>query len=132
MAVVLAAFVAGLVVGVAGDRVYLIHQGRIFPSRSAAKSMTKRLIDRLDRELHFDAQQRARVETIVEGHRQRIDALWSSVRPAVGKEINATNAEIEKILTPEQLPKFKALQLRMHNRTHRGSTGMPPGPPPDR
>jgi uncharacterized membrane-anchored protein YjiN (DUF445 family) len=133
VAVVLSAFLAGLVVGVAGELVYLIHYHRIIPSRTAGRLITQHLIDRLDRELKLDPQQRARIEKIVEARRQRIDTLWSSVRPAVMQEIDATNAEIEKVLKPDQLEKFKAMETRMRNRV-RGGPGhhgqMPPPPPP--
>ena len=131
--VVLSAFLAGLVVGVAGEMVYLIHNHRIIPSHTAGKSMTKHLIDRLDRELKLDPQQRAKIETIVEARRQRIDTLWSSVRPAVMQEIDATNAEIDKVLNPDQRVKFKEMQTRMRNRVGRGPGHhgqMPPPPPP--
>jgi len=132
--VVLSAFLAGLVVGVGGETVYLIHNHRLIPSRTAGKSMTKHLIDRLDRELKLDPQQRAKIETIVESRRQRIDSIWSSVRPAVTQQIDGTNAEIEKILHPDQLQKFKAMETRMRNRAGRGGPGhhggMPPPPPP--
>jgi hypothetical protein len=127
---VLAAFAAGLVAGLAGDRVYLIHAGRLFPARSGGRSMSKHLVERLDRELHFDGQQRKKVETIVESHRKRFDSIWASVRPAIKKEIEATNTEIDKVLTPDQRAKFKSMQLRMKNRHHGG--GAQSGPPPPR
>ena len=128
--VVLAAFAAGMIVGVTGDRVYLIRTRQYFPSRAAGHAMAKHLADRLDLELHFDAQQRIRVESILERRRQSIDTIWSSVRPQVETEINAANAEIDKVLNAEQRVKFKSLQMRMHNRPHRGE--LPPGPPPPR
>jgi hypothetical protein len=129
--VVLAAFAAGMIVGVTGDRAYLIHTRQYLPARAAGKSMAKHLADRLDRELHFDPQQRAKVESILERRRQSIDTIWSSVRPQIEVEINATNAEIDKVLTDEQRPKFKSLQMRMRsNRAHRGEPA--PGPPPPR
>jgi glutamate synthase domain-containing protein 3 len=127
--VVLAAFAAGIVAGLAGDRVYLIRTRQYLPARVAGQSMTKRLADRLDRDLHFDPQQRKAVEGILERHRQRIDTIWSSVRPQVDVEINATNAEIEKVLNDDQRAKFKTLQMQRHNRPHHGG-GPPPGPPP--
>ena len=130
MIVVLAAFAAGMIVGVTGDRVYLIRTRQYFPSRAAGRSMTKHLADRLDRELHFDPQQRTRVESILERRRQSIDTIWSSVRPQVETEINAANAEIDKVLNDEQRAKFKSLQMRIHSRPHRGE--LPPGPPPPR
>jgi predicted P-loop ATPase/GTPase len=127
--VVLVAFAAGMVVGLTGDRVYLIRTRQYFPSRAAGQSMTKRLADRLDRELHFDPQQRKTVEGILERRRQSIDTIWSSVRPQVEIEINATNAEIDKVLNDDQRAKFKALQMQRRNRPHRGG---PAGPPPPR
>ncbi len=130
VAVVLAAFAAGMIVGVTGDRVYLIHTRQLFPSRVAGRSMTKHLADRLDRELHFDPQQRKTVEGILERRRQSIDTIWSSVRPQVEIEINAANAEIDKVLNAEQRTKFKTLQMRMRSHGHRGAP--PPGPPPPR
>lgn len=129
--VVLAAFAAGMIVGVTGDRVYLIHTRQYFPSRAPGRSMAKHLADRLDRELHFDDQQRAKVESILERHRQSIDTIWSSVRPQLEVEINATNAEIDKVLNDDQRAKFKSLQLRMRsNRVHRGAEPTPGPPPP--
>lgn len=130
--VVLAAFLAGLVGGVAGELVYLIHNHRIIPARTGSRSMTKHLVDRLDRELKLDPQQRTKIETIVEARRQRIDSIWSSVRPAVMQEIDGTNAEIEKVLNPDQLQKFKAMETRMRNRAGHGPGrhGQMPPPPP--
>src|SRR5258706_2720211 len=114
-----------MIVGVTGDRVYLIHTRQLFPSRVAGRSMTKHLADRLDRELHFDPQQRKTVEGILERRRQSIDTIWSSVRPQVEIEINAANAEIAKVLNAEQRTKFKVLQMKMPNRVRNA------GPRPD-
>jgi hypothetical protein len=125
IAVVLAAFVAGLVGGAAGDRIYLYRRHRLSPEMRGG--MTKHVVARLDRELHFDSGQRTKVESILESRRKRIDSLWSSVRPQVVSEIDATNAEIEKVLKPEQIKAFKAIQVRMRNRRHGG--GLPPPPP---
>jgi Spy/CpxP family protein refolding chaperone len=125
--VVIAAFLAGVVAGVGGEFAWLVHNRRILPRPGG--HFAKRLVERLDHELHFDAKQRASVEAIIEAHRKRIDATWSSVRPQVEKEIDATNAEIEKLLSPEQREKFKALQAKMRSRArHVGAP--PPGPPP--
>lgn len=125
--VVIAAFVAGVFAGVGGEFAWLVHNRRILP-HPGSRNMTQRLVDRLDRELHFDDKQRTSVTTIIESHRKTIDATWASVRPQVEKEIDATNAEIEKVLTPEQREKFKALQAKMRSRSRHGNP--PPGPPP--
>ncbi len=46
----------------------------------------------------------------------------SSIRPQVRQEIDATNAEIDKILTAEQKTKFAKLRMRVEaRRRERGS-----------
>ena len=125
--VVIVAFIAGLIVGIAGDRLYLFRSHRIFPSRHMAEFAAHRIVDRLDHELHFTPQQRAQVQQILDRHRARIDKLMSGVRPQLRQEIDASNAEIDKVLTPDQRVQFSKVRMRMHS----GRRGMPPPPPPD-
>ena len=118
MVVVIIAFVAGILVGVVGDHLLFIHHvfGRGF--------VAGRIVARLDRELHLTPQQKTQVQQILDRHRTRIDAVMSGVRPQVRQEIDATNAEIEKILTPEQRAQFAKMRMRMPG--HRGMGGPPP------
>jgi Spy/CpxP family protein refolding chaperone len=116
--VVIIAFVAGILVGVAGDHLLFIHH--LFPRGFVAG----RIVERLDRELHLTPQQKTQVQQILDRHRARIDAITSSVRPQVRQEIDTTNAEIEKILTPEQRAQFAKMRMRMPGR--RGMGGPPP------
>ena len=123
--VVVVAFIAGILVGVAGDHLYLIRSGRLSPRRTA-RFAADRMADNLGRELQLSPQQKTQVQQIIERHRARIDATMSSVRPRVRLEIDATNKEIETILTPEQRTKFEALRMRMAARHRdRGSTPRP-------
>lgn len=110
--VVIVAFVAGILVGVAGDHLYLIRSGRLFP-RHASRFAADRMTERLGHELQLTAQQKTQVQQIIERHRARIDAMMSSVRPQVRQEIEATNTEIDKILTPDQRTKFADLRMRV-------------------
>ena len=123
---IVGALLAGIVLGVAGDRAYLLHTRQWFPRHGPPMS---RLVDHLDDELHFTPQQKEAVTQIVERHRQRIAAINAGVRPQMRAEIDATNAEIEKVLTPEQQQKFRAISSRMR-RHHRGEPGPPPAGPP--
>lgn len=84
----------------------------------------RRVVDRLDHELHFTPQQKVLVQQIIDRHRGRIDAVIGQVR----QEIDASNAEIDKVLTPEQRAKFAKIRMRM--KSHHGM-GPRPGPPPD-
>lgn len=123
--VVVVAFIAGILVGVAGDHFYLIRNGRLFPRR-AGRFAADRMADNLGRELQLSPQQKAQVQQIIERHRARIDTVMSSVRPQVRLEIDATNKEIETILTAEQRTKFEALRMRIGARHRdRGSTSRP-------
>ncbi|MEA2164300.1 MAG: hypothetical protein QOK37_2427 [Thermoanaerobaculia bacterium] len=120
--VVIVAFLAGILVGVAGDHLYLIRSGRLAPrhnSRFAADRMAERLAGQLD----LSAQQKTQVQQIIERHRAKIDATMNSVRPQVRQEVEATNAEIETILTPEQRTKFADLRMRIgaHHRDRNGA-----------
>ena len=118
--VVILAFVAGLLVGVAGDRLYF---HRMFPGRR--DSGPGRIVERLNRELHLTPDQKSQVQKIVDAHRAHIESLMTNVRPEIRKELDATNAEIEKILTPEQRAEFEKMRARMP-----GRRGMPPPQPP--
>lgn len=121
IAVVVVAFIAGILVGVAGDHLYLIRSGRLSPrhGRFAADRMT----DRLTHELDLSPQQKTQVQQIIERHRAKIDATMAAVRPQVRQELDATNAEIETILTPEQKTKFANLRMRIGARRRDRGTG---------
>jgi len=123
--VAVVAFIAGVLVGVAGDHLYLIHSGRLFP-RHAGRFAADRMADHLDRALELTPQQKAQVLQIIERHRAKIDAAMSNVRPQVRQELDATNNEIDRILTPEQRTKFADLRMRMAAR--RRDRGQPPRP----
>lgn len=134
LVVVVVAFFAGLLVGVAGDHVYLIHNRQLFP-RHGMESMKQRMLSRLDRELDLNPQQREQVHRIIEAHHQRIEVLSNSVRPQIREELERANREISAVLTPDQRVKYASIRMRMHggNRLHppggRGPFGEAPPPP---
>jgi Spy/CpxP family protein refolding chaperone len=117
--VVIVAFIAGILVGVAGDHFYLMRN----PHR-ATRFSADRLANRLAGQLDLSAQQKTQVQQIIERHRAKIDATMSAVRPQVRSEIDATNAEIDAVLTPEQRTKFAALRMKIGSR-HRDRNGAP-------
>jgi Spy/CpxP family protein refolding chaperone len=130
---VVGALLAGVVLGIAGDRAYLWHAHRIAPPHGARIGM---LVEHLDHELNFTPQQKQQAAQIIERHRARMEALSASIRPQMRQELDATGAEIEKILTPEQRTKFQSMQLhrqqhRMNRRGHGPAPGLPGPPPPD-
>jgi hypothetical protein len=124
---IIAALIAGGVLGVAGDRFYLQWRPRHNPR------MSHMIVDHLSRELDLTAQQKTAVQQIVDRHRARIDAITATTRPQIRQEIDATNNEIEKVLQPAQLAKFRQMRARF-GQHHRGrGFGTPGGgPPPER
>ena len=113
--VVILAFGAGIATGVIGDRVYLVTHERIIP-RGGIEFMGKHLIKRLDRSLDLSEAQQAQIEQIIDRRTQRMVASSDAVHLAIYEEFNATHAEIEKVLTPEQRDKFRRMQHRWHGR----------------
>jgi hypothetical protein len=113
--VVIVAFLAGALAGIVGDRVYIFRHGPPRPGKNVAS----RIVAHLDKELQLTPTQHAAVATIVEQHRQRMDAIVDGVRPQMEKEIDNANGEIERVLTPEQKTKFAQLRMKMHNRRGR-------------
>lgn len=114
--VVIVVFLAGIVIGVAGDRFWRVrHPG---PRRNP-QMVTAAILRRLDRELDLTPQQEAAVKQILTAREQRITALMATIRPQIRQQIDAANAEIEKVLTPEQRAKFQQMP-----HMHHGGRGM--------
>lgn len=122
---IVGALLAGIVLGVAGDRAWMHYH------RSQRAPGFERLVEHLDQELHFTPQQKESVKQIIERHRARIHAISDGVRPQMRQEIESTNAEIEKLLTPEQRTKFQSLQQRHNNRRRMRGMDRSLPPPPD-
>ena len=112
--VLVVTFAAGFVVGAVADRYMLLHHGprRIPPMAVHA------MIGRLDHHLDLSREQRAQIEKILERRHQRMMKLTEEVRPRIGQEIEQTNAEIERVLTPEQRRKFDDVKIRLGPMMH--------------
>ena len=90
-------FVAGFLVGVVTDRI--MHFRRGGPPPLVAQT----LLNRLDRQLDLTDEQRAGIREIILRRHARMN-----------DEIALANADIEKLLTPEQREKFRKLRMRHH------------------
>ena len=109
-------FIAGFLVGAVADR--FLHRGRRVPP--AAPHV---MINRLDRHLDLSDQQRSEIQTILERRHEKIEKVWAGIQPTVRSEIDQANAEIERLLTPEQRQKFQRLRMRLGPRMHREGRG---------
>lgn len=115
--VIVLTFFAGVVVGVIGDRVYLVRHQRVIPT-GGIELMGRHLIRRLDRSLDLTAAQEAQVAEIIDRRTERILESSDAVHRIIYDEFAATHAEIEKVLTPEQREKFQRIQKHWHRRKH--------------
>lgn len=87
-----------------------------------------RLIDRLDRELQLTDEQRATIQTIFEARREPLERAQREMRARMDQEQRELQAEIRKVLTAEQQPKFDRW-LEQDRSRGRGRRGAPFGPP---
>lgn len=104
--VLLLTFGAGFIGGAAAHHLWIGHREQLHPF--AMKAM----LNRLDRRLDLTDAQRAQIEQILRRRHARINETYADVRPRVRAEVEATNAEIMRVLTPEQRAKFE--KMRMH------------------
>jgi capsule polysaccharide export protein KpsE/RkpR len=111
---VIATLIVGFLIGVVTDRVWLYRHGPRFSPRAQRFTM-ERIVKRLDNELNFTPQQLAQVTQIIAARQKRIAAIQATFRPQIRQEIDQTNAEIEKILTPEQRTKFEQIKMRVRH-----------------
>ncbi|HJW92306.1 MAG TPA: hypothetical protein VJ901_01685 [Thermoanaerobaculia bacterium] len=116
--VVLIAFLGGIAIGAIGDRIWLLHRG---PSHRNAHAITERVLHKLDDELELSPEQRQRVKQILEAHAARMQQIGDTVRPQIRQEIDQNNAEIERVLTPDQRAKFDKLKMQLTPRHMRHS-----------
>lgn len=111
----IATFVAGIILGFAADHYLMMHP-------RAGQHTAAFIVRRLDRRLDLSDQQEATITKIVERHQNRIAGVWKNVGPQIRTEIDQTNVEIETVLTPEQRLKFQEVKMRLAPR--RGGGGM--------
>lgn len=110
---VIATLIVGFLLGIVADRAWIIRHPIPRP-RLTQRVMTDRIVKRLDDQLHFTDQQRTQVTQIIQARQQRIATIQAGVRPQIRAQIDQTNAEIEKILTPEQRTTFQQIKMRVH------------------
>ncbi len=76
----------------------------------------ERMLDRFTSKLDLTPEQRSRVGAILQGKRERVEALRSEVRPRFEELRRATDDEIANLLSPEQRVKFETMRTRREER----------------
>ena len=117
-----ATLVAGIVAGLALDRIILVRQHRLLP-REGLRFVTSRVVKRLDRELTLSPEQEKAVTAILERHRQAVENSWKEVQPRMRQEIDKANGEIEGVLSSDQKIRFAELRKRWNGRSRHFSDG---------
>ncbi|MFA6004260.1 MAG: periplasmic heavy metal sensor [Elusimicrobiota bacterium] len=110
---VVAALLVGCILGVAGGAVL---------SRVAFRRMHRsapdpeRMVKKLTFELGLDAQQQAGIRKIMESRRDSFKAMHKAANAKFQELRTAMDADIERLLKPEQQQKFRELQARWEAR----------------
>lgn len=106
---------AAFAVGLAVDRLYLVHHGRVLP-RGGAEFVTRQLARRLDRNLDLTAPQEAQVKSILDRHRENILGDCGNLHSRIHREMDEANREISAVLTPAQRERFDKMQRHWRHR----------------
>ena len=149
--ILLFVFLAGLLVGMAADRLWLTrHWGRERPrmagggppfgrggprgpgmpgfgpamSPEAAAERRQGMVQRLTRELDLTTAQQQAIDSIMAKNEAVFQALEREMRPRMRAFLLQSRAQIDSVLTPEQREKFHRFGPRD------GPPDGPPGPPP--
>ncbi len=83
------------------------------------KGMKKMMLHKLDKALALTEDQEQKVREIFAANEPKMRALHEEIRPKFNAIRDAARDEIRKILTPEQITKFEALNERMDERMKR-------------
>ena len=122
--VIAASLLAGVVGGVAIDRLLLASRARtaVFPDTgfhplsSALRSPTpeerRRLRAELTRELALTPSQDSAFEAIMMHRAGEFSALREEIRPRIERLVLDVRSDMEQVLTPTQREQFRRLQLR--------------------
>ena len=79
-------------------------------------SMKEHMMKRFSSELHLTPEQQAKVSGIFDAKHPQMIALQAEMKPKFEALRNATQAEIRKVLTPDQLQDFAQMNARMEER----------------
>ncbi len=87
-----------------------------FHSHWKSGSMRQHMLDRFSKELRLNADQKKQVGAIFDTKRPQMVALQAEMKPKFEALRNSTQAEIRKILNPEQQKKMDEMNAKMEER----------------
>lgn len=128
--VLILTFAAGAAAGVAADRLWLDPgEGPASSAETPADSTLREgdsdedhdrgdrprtTIERFADELGLTQEQRSRIEEILSRHREEMHEMWSEIRPRFRRMVDSARADIEAVLSEEQVEQYRRLLRREH------------------
>ncbi len=109
--------VISLLIGFALGVVYgQWHARENFHSHRKHGSMSQHMVERFSRELHLSPDQKKEVAAIFEAKHPQMVALQAEMKPQFETLRNSTQAEIRKLLNPDQQKKLDELNAKREER----------------
>jgi hypothetical protein len=119
-------FVLGMAAGVGVARVWRLGPRRPPPPPPSPAMMA----DRLTRDLGLTPEQRTELEVVLRQGSERLQRFHAETGDAYGKLRKELDADIERLLTPEQRVKYRARRPPPRDGRPPRDGGPPPGGPP--
>ena len=107
---VLIAFLFGIAIGAWGIQLR-DYGGWMEPSQPG--SIRQHMIKKMEHDLRLNAEQKTQLEAIFKITGPRMKTMRAEMRPKFEALRDETRAEIRKMLTPEQIPRFEELNQKM-------------------
>ena len=84
--------------------------------KKGPEAMRQHMVEKFSKELHLNSEQKKQVAAIFEAKHPQMVELQKEMKPKLDALRNSTQAEVRKILTPEQEKKLDALNAKMDER----------------
>ncbi|HIA48727.1 MAG TPA: hypothetical protein EYN96_12365 [Candidatus Hydrogenedentes bacterium] len=118
---------SGMVMGAGGTG--LLVKNRLDQPDQAPSHFSRRLSERMTRDLDLTSEQESQIQQIFETHQKGLHAVRQSVEQRVNDSFSTMQSEVKAILTPEQA---KVWSERVRRYNSRGERDRPTGREPDR
>ena len=129
-------FAAGTAAGVAADRLGLLPATRTAepsgrghreagersgsrPAESEDRREGRTTIERFADDLGLTAEQHAEIDEVLERYRRSMRSMWGEVRPRYRTLVDSVRTQIEAVLTPEQVTRYRELLRSQHSENGR-------------
>ena len=120
VALLVAAFVVGVVVGAGGEAAWARHAHAADSGRGRG---LERMKANLDRELGLAGTQRDSVHATLDRHWARMTTAWETVRPRFDSLRAQMDSDVARQLTPEQQARYRDLVARYRHHTEKTDSG---------